>query len=159
MQRKFGSLMLSVFLCVFELFALLPAWAQLIEPTRSLNQEPEPKSRLTVLSEPPGLEVILDGTEIGTTPIFGLEVDAGTHVVRIENKKASIKIAAGKNFQIVLFKGSFVEVPQREEGVSQSEAEKQIVSPPTLIEKTSAGGKTKSQDPFYWPLKPSGPIY
>jgi hypothetical protein len=158
MRPRLCSFFLSAY-CLFVPVTNFLSWAQLIEPTQTLNQGRELTAKLTVLSEPPGLQIMLDGTAIGTTPFFGIEVNAGTHLLEIETRKTSIKIEAGKNLQVALFKGSFIEVPQKKEGPSQSAAH--IEEVPLAISKEKASGSDIPivQDPFYWPLNPSGPIY
>ena len=57
-----------------------PAWSsELIKPTRALDSTGEKLGKLSVFSEPPGLEVTLEGTIIGKTPIFLDEVKPGSH--------------------------------------------------------------------------------
>ena len=63
-----------------------PAWSsELIKPTRALDSTGEKLGKLSVFSEPPGLEVALEGTLIGKTPIFVDEVKPGSHRLKVKN--------------------------------------------------------------------------
>jgi hypothetical protein len=92
---------------------------ELIEPTRSLKDAEDLPGRLTVLSEPPGLEVALDGTIIGKTPFWMEEVKPGAHSLRIKGKETEIYVNPGKTLKISLFKGSFIIVPEQEKEVKK----------------------------------------
>ena len=100
---------------VFGLAFLLgysPAWSsELIKPTRALDSAGEKLGKLSVFSEPPGLEVALEGTIIGNTPLFLDEVKPGSHRLRVKDSKTDINIEPGKTLQISLYKGKFVLIP------------------------------------------------
>ena len=100
---------------VFGLAFLLgysPAWSsELIEPTRTLDSAGEKPGKLSVFSEPPGLEVALEGTLIGKTPLFVDEVKPGSHRLRVKNTETDITIEPGKTLQISLYKDKFVLIP------------------------------------------------
>lgn len=86
--------------------------AELVEPTRNLaGQKAEAMGRLTVLSEPPGLKVSLDGKRLGKTPAFMVKVKPGTHNLRVKNSKTEIYLEPGKTLKISLFKNEFILIP------------------------------------------------
>jgi len=80
--------------------------AELITPTRTLDSEKGLMEKLSVFSEPPGLDVTLDGTEIGKTPIISREVEPGAHIIRIQDSETKIFVKPGKAHQYSWFKGS-----------------------------------------------------
>jgi hypothetical protein len=100
---------------VFGLAFLLgysPAWSsELIKPTRALDSSGEKPGKLSVFSEPPGLEVALEGTIIGNTPLFLDEVKPGSHRLQIKNSETDITIEPEKTLKISLYKGKFVLIP------------------------------------------------
>jgi len=56
--------------------------------------------RLSVVAEPVGASVFLDGTEIGQAPIDAVEIESGTHVLRLQaprylNLEQSIQVEGG----------------------------------------------------------------
>lgn len=132
--------------------------AQLIEPTHSLRDASDGTGLLNVLSEPPGVEVRVDGNVIGSTPVFSARFPAGVHVLRIQDSETDIRLVDGKTFAISWFKGSFIELPSPKPP-AESAAEPQ---PPPAKPTPDEGPDSQqgaSKDPFYWPLNPRGPIY
>ncbi len=96
-----------VFLLVYS-----PAWSsELIKPTRALDTSGEKLGKLSVFSEPPGLEVTLEGAIIGKTPIFLDEVKPGSHRLQVKNSETDITIEPGKTLKISLYKKKFILVP------------------------------------------------
>jgi len=94
------------------LLVYFPAWSsELIQPTRALDSTGEKPGKLSVFSEPPGLEVTLEGTIIGKTPIFFDEVKPGSHRLRVKNSETDITIEPGKTLQIRLYKDKFILIP------------------------------------------------
>ena len=77
---------------VFVLVCAAPSNTELIEPTRSLEGAEVTTGRLTVLSEPPGLEIILDGNRVGKTPAFLVEVESGIHKLQVKSSEMDIYI-------------------------------------------------------------------
>ena len=67
------------FACILLMVPSTPAFADLIEPSRTLTGKQKPMGRLSVFSEPPALNVFLDGVEIGKTPVISKKVAAGDH--------------------------------------------------------------------------------
>jgi hypothetical protein len=100
---------------VFGLAFLLgysTAWSsELIKPTRTLDSTGEKLGKLSVFSEPPGLEVALEGEIIGNTPAFFDDVKPGIHRLRVKNSETDITIEPGKTLQISLYEGKFVLIP------------------------------------------------
>lgn len=66
---------------VEEVADLIAAQASTLQPTLAALVQGRPV--LEVVTAPPGAHVIVDGTELGTTPLT-VELDAGRHVVRLE---------------------------------------------------------------------------
>jgi hypothetical protein len=87
----------------------------LIEPTRSLEGPRIPLGRLTVVSEPPDLEVFLDDSQIGQSPVWLKEVKAGAHKVRVQDSEWEVYVEPGKTLILSFFKGAFIHVsPEKE---------------------------------------------
>ena len=133
--------------------------AQLIEPTRSLEGTPDGTGLLNVLSEPPGMDVQLDGSVIGKTPIFSARLPTGVHVLRIGDSETEIRIAAGKTFAISWFKGAFIEIPETAKPPAEAAQAPPKPAAAPRPEERPAAQPGAANDPFYWPLNPRGPIY
>lgn len=135
------------------------AWSsELIEPTRTLASAREKPGKLTVFSEPPKLDVKMDGTVIGETPVVLQEVAPGIHVIRVIDAVTEIYVAPGKSIQLSWFKGAFIQITEevKEEKKQQREEKKKISQkrkPAPSVE------KEEQLDPLYWPLNPEGPIF
>ena len=100
-----------VFVYVFLMIQSLSVFAELIEPSRTLKGQQKPMGRLSVFSEPPELDVLLDGVEIGKTPVISKEVTSGVHILRLKDTEKEITILSGKSLQLSLFKDSLIEIP------------------------------------------------
>jgi hypothetical protein len=147
MKTKINLMIFFVFVYVFLMIQSLSVFAELIEPSRTLEGQQKPMGRLSVFSEPPALNVLLDGVNIGKTPVISKEVTSGVHILQVKDTEKEITILSGESIQLSLFKDSLIEIPEK-----KAEAPIQ----PKLEEDSN---KDKKQyDPFYWPLKPSGPI-
>jgi hypothetical protein len=135
----------------------LSVFAELIEPSRTLEGQQKPMGRLSVFSEPPALNVLLDGVNIGKTPVISKEVTSGVHILQVKDTEKEITILSGESIQLSLFKDSLIEIPEKKaEAPIQPKLEEKMA---TQEKKTEDSNKDKKQyDPFYWPLKPSGPI-
>ena len=92
---------------------------ELIPPTRTLEGRVELPGSLTVVSEPPDLEVSLDGSSIGRTPVWFKEVKPGPHTVRIGQEKTEVHVQPGKKMALSFFKDSFIDIT-KEEGVVEA---------------------------------------
>ena len=157
MKIKFNLMLLFVFVYVFLMIQSLSVFAELIEPSRTVKGQEISNGRLSVFSEPPELDVLLDGVNIGKTPVISKEVTSGVHILRVKDTEKEITILPGKSLQLSLFKDSLIEIPEKKaEAPGQTKTEEQ---PTILKEKTEDSKKDKKQyDPFYWPMNPSGPI-
>jgi len=85
MKIIFKLIFFVAVVCVSQFVFLSSASAELIEPTRNFGEKTEMTSRLTILSEPPGLKISLDGKGLGKTPAFMLEVKPGIHDLRVKD--------------------------------------------------------------------------
>ena len=158
MHRKKSYWVLFVLSAWYSYFTV-GGQAQLIEPTRSLQGAAEEKGLLKVLSEPPGMEVHVDGRLIGETPIFSARLRSGAHVLRIQDAEIDICLASGKTTTISWFKGRFIEIPEMAK--SPPEMAKEPQPPPAKPKPDEEPGVRREPaiDPYYWPLNPRGPIY
>jgi hypothetical protein len=133
--------------------------AQLLEPTRSLQDASGGTGLLNVLSEPTGMEVQVDGRVIGKTPVFSARFPAGVHMLRIKDSGTDIHLAAGKTFAISWFKGSFIEIPETVKSAAEIAKETQPAPTKPKPDEGPGARQNTANDPFYWPLNPRGPIY
>jgi hypothetical protein len=147
---------LSVFLVFLFVAVTFSTSGELIEPTRTLESLENEIGKISVFSEPPGLDVFLNNSKIGKTPIISMEVETGTHRLKIEDSEKEIYVESGKSLQLSLYKGAFIEIKEKETPQKQEETatEKREAAKPAE-EKT---GYEPKYEPFYWPLNPSGPI-
>ena len=113
MKVKLNLMIFFVFIYVFLMIQSLAVFAELIEPSRTLEGQQKPMGRLSVFSEPPELDVLLDGLEIGKTPIISQEVPSGVHILRVKDTEKEITILSGKSLQLSLFKDSLIEIPEK----------------------------------------------
>ena len=159
MKIKLNLMIFFVFVCVFLMIQCLSVFAELIEPSRTLEgqQKPIGIGRLSVFSEPPELDVLLDSIGIGKTPIISKEVKSGVHILRVKDTEKEITILSGKSLQLSLFKDSLIEIPAKKaEPPTQPKLEEKMA---TEEKKTEDSNMDKKQyDPFYWPMNPGGPI-
>ena len=74
-MRIFSKLLfLGIFLSLLFVVVTVAESGELIKPTRTLQSSEKIPGRLSVFSEPPGLDVFLDQSNIGKTPILSMEV-------------------------------------------------------------------------------------
>jgi len=158
MQGKKPFFILLALTAVYALFTA-GLHAQLIEPTRSLQGAPDGPGLLNVLSEPPGLDVQLDGSLIGKTPIFSARFPPGLHVLRIRDSETDIHLVTGKTFAISWFKGFFIEIPEKAKPPAETAPEPPKAATTPRPEEHPAVHPGVTNDPYYWPLNPRGPIY
>ena len=122
--------------------------AELIEPSRSLKSTAEDTGQLTVFSEPPGLNIKLDGTLIGQTPMRMNAVDAGTHQLQVGESSTEIKVKPGQAFHISLFKNRFIQFQvARKEAL---EAGKKSTPAPVAPEPSAENLRTKEENRKAW---------
>ncbi len=157
MKIKLNLIMFFVFVLVFLMIQSLSVFAELIEPSRMLEGQEISNGRLSVFSEPPELDVLLDGVEIGKTPVISKQVTPGIHVLRVKDTEKEIIILSGKSLQLSLFKDSLIEIPEKKaETPTQPKLEEKMA---TEENKKEDSNKDKKQnDPFYFPTNPNGPI-
>jgi len=86
--------------------------ADLIEPTRTLDDSGKAEGKLAVFSEPPALLVSLDGVSLGKTPTSLHGVKPGIHQLRVATSETAIIIEPGQTMIISLYKGSFIKFPE-----------------------------------------------
>jgi hypothetical protein len=131
---------------------------ELIEPTRTLKSSEVSSGRISLFSEPPGLDVFLNSEKLGKTPLTSLEVKAGEHKLRIGEAETEIFIEPGESVRFSLYKGSFIEIPKEEQ--EEETLRKPKAKEPTTERKTvkPENQEQREYDPFSWPLNPSGPI-
>ena len=122
--------------------------AGLIEPTRSLKATAVDPGQLTVFSEPPGLNIKLDGKFVGQTPMRINMVDPGTHQLQVGESVTEIYVEPGQPFHISLFKNKFIQfqVAKKE----ASEAGKTLTSETPAPERSSEHLKTKKENRKAW---------
>ena len=157
-MRIFSKLLfLGIFLSLLFVVVTVAESEELIKPTRTLKSSEKIPGRLSVFSEPHGLDVFLDQSNIGKTPILSMEVEPGTHTLKVEGSETEISVLPGKPLRLSLFKGNFIEIKEQQKETAQKQektiSEKKPVEP--AEEKT---GYEPKYDPAYWPLKPGGPI-
>ena len=157
MKIKINVILLLGFVFVFLTLQAVSVFAELIEPSRTLEGRQKPVGHLSVFSEPPGLDVLLDGINIGKTPVIAKQATPGTHVLRIKETEKEIVILSEKSLQLSFFKDSLIEIPEKKaESPAPAKPEAQ---PKTPEKQTEDSKKEKKQlDPFYFPTNPSGPI-
>jgi hypothetical protein len=158
-MRIFPKLLFLGFSLVLLFVAVTQAvGGELIKPTRTLQSSEKTPGELSVFSEPPGLDVFLDQSYIGKTPIMSFEVGAGIHNLKVEDSETEIYLKPGQSLQLSLFKGAFIEIKEKEtENTKKPEeiaTEKRKTDEPT----EDQTGYEPKYTPGYWPLKPSGPI-
>ncbi len=60
---------------------------ELIEPTRTLQSFEKTSGEISVFSEPPDLDVYLDNSKIGKTPIASIKIEAGIHLLKVKDSE------------------------------------------------------------------------
>ena len=157
MKIKLNLMFFFVFVYVFLMIQSLSGFAGLIEPSRTLEGQQKPMGRLSVFSEPPELDVLLDNINIGKTPVISKEVATGTHVLRIKEVEKEIVILPETSLGISYYKDSLIEIPEKKIEVPTPPKPKE--QPKIPEKKPEESKKEKKQlDPFYFPTNPKGPI-
>jgi len=157
MKQSVKFMVYTTCFCAFLSFHSVLMAAELIAPTRKLDSEKVLMEKLSVFSEPPGLDVILDGSEFGKTPIISREVASGAHIIRIQDSETKIFVTPGKPLQYSWFKGSLIEIPEKKKEVQQPKTED--VKTPQNKKSEQRAEKEIELEPLYWPLNPRGPIF
>jgi len=155
MKIKIKLMLLFVFVFVFLMIQSLSVFAELIELSRMLEGQQKPMERLSVFSEPPELDVLLDSVNIGKTPVISKQVSPGTYVLRVKDTEKEITIVSGKSLQLSLYKDALIEIPEKKAEAPTPSGPKE--QPKIPEKKPEDSNKAKKQyDPFYWPMKPTG---
>jgi hypothetical protein len=146
---------------IFFVFLFAPATqvvgGDLIQPTRTLKSAEKLPGELSVFSEPSGLEVFLNHSKIGQSPILSMKVSPGTYSLKVGDFQTRIDVMPGKPLRLSLFNGTFINVKEPEKETVQKQEKETAGKKPTQ----PARGKKEyhpEYDPGYWPLKPNGPI-
>lgn len=147
--------LLAVFLPLFLFTTMTFCFAgELIQPTRSLDGQGEASGRMAIFSEPPNLEVYLDGKKVGNTPLWLSEVKSGLHTVRIEKAETEANVRPGMGLKIGLFKGSFVSFPDKDQKAGLAPTpEKQR---PQASQPSQTSGEKRQRDINSWELFVNG---
>lgn len=125
-----------------------PGAEDLIAPTRTLEGNEELLGRLTVVSEPPNLEVYLDGTQIGETPIWLKEVKPGPHELRVQGSETDVYLEPGKTLTLSLFKGSFIEVSKEKEPATEAGPEPEKLPEAAKVKKPREEERSRDLTPW-----------
>ena len=117
--------------------------SDLIAPTQTLQGKAQEQGRLTVFSEPPRLQVFLDGKNAGNTPLWLTDVKAGWHTVRIKEKETRIYLGPRKALKIGLFKDSLITFPEKkkEQKKLQKVEQQAAATPPETLKPSAAQRK------------------
>lgn len=117
----------------------------LIAPTRTLEGRAEGLASLTVFSEPPKLQVFLDGKKVGETPLWLTEVKAGWHTVKIKSKSTRVYLDPRKTLKVGLFRGAFITFPEKkkEQEKPPSVQQQTAIAPPETTKASEAQRKEK----------------
>ena len=86
-----------------------------------------------------------------------MEVEPGTHTLKIEGSETEISFLPGKPLRLSLFKGKFIEVKEQDKEAIQKPVKEVVEKKPVKPTEENTGYQPK-YDPAYWPLKPGGPI-
>jgi len=130
---------------------------ELIQPTRALKSAEKLPGELSVFSEPSGLDVFLNHSNIGTSPILSMKVTPGTYILKVGDSKTRIHVMPGKPLRMSLFKGTFIKIKEPEKQPIQKPKTKAAEKKPAEPAREEKGYQPE-YDPAYWPLKPNGPI-
>jgi hypothetical protein len=135
-------------LLVLLLADLSPA-TDLIEPTRTLQGTKNATGSLTILSEPPNLDVALDGKPMGKTPVFLDKVTSGIHTLRVNNSETTIDVKPDATIQISLFRGKFINIPVEEKKpVKQQASEQRTVDETRATQQPPKGERQNNLTPW-----------
>jgi len=134
----------------------IPASGELVQPTRTLEDGEIQTGHLSVFSEPPKMDVYLDGEKIGVTPVFSHVVSSGRHFLQVGEAEKELDILSGKLQQFSIYKGRLIQIPVKTKQPQKSKSDEKPV-----IEKDQpeTGGDKGLPPPNYFPLNPKGPIY
>lgn len=144
MRTSFEKTVCAALLAFWMCLSGSPCLASdLIAPTRTLQGRGEAVAKLTVFSEPPKLEVSLDGKRVGKTPLWLSEVKTGWHTLTIKGKSARVYLGSRKVLEVGLFRGDFIILPgKKKERVKPLRVEQpQAPAPPAAAPPSEAQRK------------------
>jgi hypothetical protein len=145
-MHKLGIFLTGFFTIIVVNYSTLQA--ELIEPSRPLKSTAEDTGQLTVFSEPPGLNIKLDGALVGQTPMRMNAVDAGTHQLKVGESVTEIEVIPGQAFHISLFKNRFIQFQVARKKVSEAG---KISTPATAVPEPSVENlRTKEENRKAW---------
>lgn len=150
-------LILGIFFVLFVVPATHAVGGELIQPTRTLKSAEKLPGTLSVFSEPSGLDVFLNHSKIGKTPILSMKVTPGSHSLKVKDTETQIDVIPGKSLRLSLFKGTFIRIQEQEKETIQK-PEKETTGKKPAESSREGRGYRPEYDPAYWPLKPNGPI-
>ena len=139
------------------LIAELSLASDLIGPSRTLKSQDNRVGKLTISSNPPMLDVKMDGTAIGETPVVLQAVEPGIHVIQVQDSETKIYVGPGKSIKLSWFKGRFIEIPVEVKEVPEQPVSAKKEAPRKETSEPSA--KKIKLEPLYWPLNPKGQIF
>ncbi len=134
----------------------VPASGELVQPTRTLEGGEIQTGHLSVFSEPPKMDIYLDGKKIGITPVFSHVVSSGRHFLQVGEAEKELYILSGKSQQFSIYKGRLIQIPAKPKQPQKSKVDEK---PYIEREKTETGEDRGLPPPHYFPLNPKGPIY
>ena len=138
----------GLFLCVLVLTLSVCFAGDPIEPTRTLQEAGKTWGGLTIFSEPPQLDVYLDGEKVGQTPLWLRKVETGLHTIKIGPAETRVRIEKDKKLKVGFLKGSFVtsSEPAKETPKVSQPLDQQAVAPP----QEQTGGDERTEDLTSW---------
>ena len=144
---NFGKV-IGLFFCILLSTLSVCSGGELIEPTRTLQEAGKTWGGLTIFSEPPQLEIYLDGEKVGQTPLWLRKVETGLHTIKIGHAQTSVRIETDKRLKVGLLNGSFVisSEPAKETPRVSQPSEQQAVAPP----QSQAGENERTEDLTLW---------
>ena len=101
----------------------IPASGELVHPTRTLEDGEIQTGHLGVFSEPPKMDVYLDGKKIGVTPVFSHVVSSGRHLLKVGDAEKELDILSGKLQQFSVYKGRLIQIPVKTKQPQKSKAD------------------------------------
>lgn len=138
-MRKVLNIIAPIAFCLllYSLTASFSLSEELIPPSRTLQDAKEAYGKLTVVSEPPGLNVFLDNSKIGKTPIWLKQVKPGSHKLRVMHSETYIRVEPNTTLQVSFFKGSFTVRAEKGEDKQPSPKEKRPADGTALVTDSS----------------------
>ncbi len=142
--------LVTAFVCLVNVLAFpLVSSAELIEPTRTLQGKLNATGNLTILSEPPKLDVTLNDNQVGKTPILLKQLESGVYRLNIQESETEIYVGPGKDVKISLFKGEFIILPdEKKEPVKRQRAKEKKVEQARSIPPTKHAEQKKELTPW-----------